>query len=369
VIDTTYERTAPVEPSGAVVADSWSAESTPAPPVVTAQMETASESPVDSRRYVAVVSEVPGVEVFAEQQPAVTRPVSSRGGDRYATDFPILIVSAMLAGSTFLPWYKGPAGFGIKATGWASGTWGPIVAFLALGSFALIALRRLGVRVGLPVEESLLHEAAGWISLVGAVLMSRLRPGPQDLLSTAYGAWIAIGAGAVLIVLAGRMSPHAPLHVRPGWQKGRAGLIGVIVIGIVVAGSAVFGVTNNPNLQATGGVADPLTGSVRGKIPECAKGFPLPQGMKPQYGFGTGPTCQLVMTSTKSPTVLIGEFRTLLTSKNWKFTEDRQPGVFMITKPRCGTLVVVPANTGSTAAVGFSPCASPGAVPTGSSSP
>jgi hypothetical protein len=270
-----------------------------------------------------------------------------------------MIVSAALAGSTFLPWYKGPSGFGIKATGWASGTWGPIIVFLALGSVVLIALRRIGVRVGLPVEESLIHEGAGWISLVGAVLMSRFRPGPKDLLTADYGVWIAIGAAAVLIVLAGRMSPHAPLHVRPGWQKGRAGLIGIVVLGIIVAGSAVFGVTNSPKLQATGSVSDPLTGSVRGKVPDCAKDFPLPEGIKPQYGFGVGGTCQVQMTSTKTTQVLIDEFRTLLRSKGWTFTEDqRQPGVWIlaITKPRCGTLAIVPAEAGSIAAVGFTPC-------------
>jgi hypothetical protein len=312
------------------------------------------------------------VDVVAEQAAVAPFPSSRRGRDRYVTDLPVAVVSAVLAASTFLPWYKGPRGFGIHSSGWASGSWGPIILFLAAGSVALIALRRLGVRVGLPVDESLIHEAAGWVSLVGAVLMSRLRPGPEGLLTADYGVWIAIATAAVLIVLAGRMSPHAPLVVRPGWQKGRAGLIGIVVLGVIVAGSAVFGVTNNPKLRATGSVSDPLTGSVQGKVPDCAKGFPIPDDVKPQYGFGVGGTCQVQMTSTKSTKILTDEFRTGMKAKGWVFTEDqRQPGVwiFAITKPRCGTLAIVPAESGSIAAVGFTPCGTPSPTPRATASP
>lgn len=327
----------------------------------------------ESRRYMAVVSEVPGVEVFAESEhdSSATRRITERhktrrGTERYATDIPLLIVSALLAGSTFLEWYKGPRGFGISVTGWASGTWGPIVLFLAIGSVLLVGQRRVGVDVSLPVDESLLHEGTGWVSLVGAVIKSRLRPGPEGLLSASYGVWITIAAAAVLIVLAGRMSPHAPFVVRPGWHRSRGGAMGIALLAAVIAGSAFFGTINSASLQPKGNPSDLLAGTVRGKLPDCAKGFPLTSGLKPQYGFGTGAACQAVLSSTKTPAQITAEFRSLLKSKNYVFTEvTGAPGsvILTITKPRCATLAVVPGETGATVAVALTTCASP--QPTG----
>jgi hypothetical protein len=310
----------------------------------------------------AVVSEVPGVEVFAEEEAAGPHPPTRRGSERYATDIPVLIVSALLAGLTFLEWYKGPPGFGISASGWQSGTWGPIILFLAAGSVALVALRRLGVHISLPVDESLLHEGAGWVTLVGAVIKSRLRPGTEGLLSASYGVWITVGAAAVLIVLAGRMSPHAPFVVRPGWHRAKAGVLGMIVLAAVVAGSAVFGTINSASLEPKGNPSDLLAGTVRGKLPDCAKVFPLAAGLKPQYGFGTGAACQAVLSSTKTPPQISAEFRALLKSKNYVFTEDSPtPGSvrWTITRPRCATLIVVPDQKGTTVVVVLSPCGSP----------
>jgi hypothetical protein len=319
----------------------------------------------EARRYMAVVSEVPGVEVFAEEEAAGPRPPTRRGTERYATDIPVLIVSALLAGLTFLEWYKGPPGFGISASGWASGTWGPIIFFLAIGSVLLVGQRRVGVDVSLPVDESLLHEGAGWVSLVGAVIKTRLRPGPEDLLRASYGVYITIGAAVVLIVLAGRMSPHAPFVVRPGWHRSRGGAMGIAVLAIVVAGSAVFGTINSVLLEPKGNPSDLLAGTVRGKLPDCAKGFPLTTGLKPQYGFGTGAACQAVLSSTKTPSQIAAEFRALLKSKNYVFTEGGTAGsvILTVTKPRCATLAVVPGDTGATVAVALTTCAPP--QPTG----
>jgi len=311
-----------------------------------------------ARPYRAVVSEVPGVEVFRVEDTEMARPRARRAIDGYVTDIPIAIAAALLAASTFLPWYKGPAGFGIEATGWASGTWGPVIAFLALGSFVLVVLRRAGVTVSLPVEESLFHEGAGWISLVGAVIKTKFRPGSQGLLTASYGLWIAIGLSVVLIILAGRMSPHAPLVVRPGWHKARAGAVGVVVLAVVVAGSAVFGATNKASLTPHTST-DQFSGTVRGKLPDCAKDFPLPPGVKPDYGFGSGSSCQVQLLSTKSSADLTAAFRAILRQNHYVFTEvTGAPGstVFTITKPRCATLAVVPAETGSLAAVAFSIC-------------
>jgi hypothetical protein len=313
------------------------------------------EDAVPARPYRAVVSEVPGVEVYRVEG-VDEKPVErhhGRRGETYVTDIPIGLVAAGLAGVTFLPWYKGPSGFGISATGWASGTWGPLILFLAAGSVILVLLRRLGVAVSLPIEESLFHEGAGWIALVGAVVKSRARPGTEGLLTTSYGAWIAIGLAVVLIVLAGRMSPHAPLVFRPGWHKARAGIIGIVVLAVVVAGSAVFGATNKAKLTQSSRTPP---GLIQGRIPNCAKGFPLPAGLKPQSGFD-GSLCQAVLTSPKASTALATEVRDLLKQKKYTFSEvPAQPGYFIVTKPVCVTVVVVPSDPGSLVALAYNSC-------------
>jgi hypothetical protein len=327
----------------------------------TALMDEVEAEDAAARPYRAVVTEVPGVDVYrvesAEAVPAAPR----RGarGENFVTDLPIALVSLALAGVAFLPWYKGPKDFGLSSSGWASGTWGPLIFFLAVGSVVLVVLRRVGVGVSLPVEESLFHEGAGWISLVGAVIKSRARPGPEGLLTTSYGAWIAIGLAAVLIILAGRMSPHAPLVVRPGWHKARAGIIGIVILSVVVAGSAVFGATNKASTSTESGF---LAGTVQGRLPDCADKFPLPPGVKPDFGFGTGTVCQAQLSSTKNSAVLTKEFRALLTKQKYTFTElTGAPGstVFTITKPRCTTLAVVPSETGSLVAISFTSCQVP----------
>jgi hypothetical protein len=335
-------------------------------PAAAVAIDDAGEA-AESRRYYAVVQEVPGVDVFTEEHAPEAPPAARRSTDRYTTDIPVLVIAALLAGSTFLPWYKSQPGFGLTVTGWQSGTWGPIVFFLAVGSVVLVALRRLGVHVSLPVEESLIHEGTGWIALIGGVIKRWMQPGPSGLLDASYGVWVAIVAALLLVVVAGRMSPQAPLVRRPGWQKGTAGLVGMIVLGVVVAGSAVFATINEASLQATNPRGDLFAGTVRGRMPDCAKDFPLPEGVKPQYGFGTGATCQAQLTSAASPAEVTAAFKKLLTSKKWTYAEVKgAPGstILTITKPRCATLAVVPdPEAGAIAAVAFTPCASPS--PTG----
>src|SRR5439155_16474868 len=149
----------------------------------TAPLDEAEAVP-DARPYVAVVRGIPGVEAVAAATPIPGRDQGRRAKtESYGTDIPVAIMSALLAASAFLPWYKGPAGYRITSTGWGSGTWGPLIFFLGVGSLALVVLRRLGVTVSLPVEESLFHEGAGWVALVGAVIKSRFRPGPKGLLT------------------------------------------------------------------------------------------------------------------------------------------------------------------------------------------
>jgi hypothetical protein len=318
------------------------------------------------RRYVAMVSEVPGAEAASSSPsdaPASSEPPAADLTHPYATDLPIAAVSTVLAVSTFLPWYHGPKGFGISVSGWSSGTWGPVIFFLALGSLALIALRRVNVSVSLPVEESLVHEGAGWISLVGAVVKSRFHPGVSGLLGTSWGVWIAIALSAGLIILAGRMAPHAPFVLRPGWARGRAGIVGLSVLAIVVAGSAVFGATNSASLRPSGRDSRSFSGSVSGKLPECAKGFALPAGLKPEFGFGAGTACSFELTSAQTPVQVAKAFKTLFKAKRYTYSIDPgAPGstVFSVTKPRCAKVAIVPGMKGSIVGVSFtSACPTP----------
>ena len=311
------------------------------------------------------MSEIEGTEAFPAQLEAPPVPERRRREvDSYPTDIPIALASALLAASAFFPWYTGPEGFGISVNGWESGTLGPAIVFLAGGSLALVLLRRLRVHVTLPVEESLAHEAVGWISLVAAVVKSRIRPTLAELvLTTSNRVFITIGAAAVLIVLAGRMSPRAPLVLQPGWHRGRAGTVGLLVLIIVIAGAAVFGATNSPTLTADSRLnPDAFRGTVRGRVPDCAREFPHPTGLTPQYGFDTGSSCQALLSSSQAPAPLVEAFRKTLAAARWKFTEDeRAPGsvVFTITGPRCAILAVVPAEGGASVALAFTPCSSP----------
>lgn len=320
----------------------------------------------DARPYMAVVSQIERTEPFPAQQEVPLFPSHERARpdvDTYPTDIPIAIASALLAGSVFVEWYKGPRSLDVSASGWTSGSLAPLILFLAAGSLLLVVLRRLRVSVSLPVEESLAHEAVGWVTLVAAVVKSRIRPSLASFsLTTSYGVWITIGVAALLVVLAGRMSPRAPLVFRPGWHRGRAGVVGLVMILAVIAGSAVFGATNSPKLVAESSNPDLFKGTVRGRLPDCAEGFPFPTGVKPEFGFDTATTCQAQLSSTQDSTALINAFKASLKSAKWTFTEVKGAAgssVFSITKPRCATLAVVPDRTGSIIAVSFTTCPPP----------
>ena len=313
-------------------------------------------------RPMPIVSEVPSSELIGglreeEPPPRISQPVG-----RYPQDIPVAVLSAILAGSTFLPWYRAP---GVaSATGWSSGTWGPIILALGAGSFLLILLRRLKIPVGLPFEESLVHEGIGWLSLIGIALKSRFRPG-QNLFGIGYGIYVAIGAAVLLLLIAGRMSPHAPLVVRPGWFRGRAGRIGMVVIALVLASAATFATTNAVNLSADTTTNRRLPpGTVRG-LPKCAESFPVPKDVRPTFGVGEkdAPTCQAYFSDDRSLADAVAAFKESLDKAGWTYTTQQQsPAVtqFDITKPRCGQLYVVSntqqGSSGSLAYATFGPC-------------
>jgi hypothetical protein len=319
----------------------------------------------------SIVSEVPASELIDglhTEEPVL--PKSAPEVERYPQDIPVAILSAILAGSAFLPWYRSSGG-GPSPSGWTSGTWGPIILALGVGSFLLIVLRRIKVAVGLPFEESLVHEAIGWVSLIGIALKSRFRPG-SDLFGVGWGIYVAIGAAVPLLLIAGRMSPHAPLVVRPGWFRGRAGRIGIVVIAVVLAGGATFATRNAVDLKGTVGTNRRLPpGTVRG-LPKCAESFPLPKNTKPTFGVGDkdAPTCQAYFSDERSLADTVAAFKEALDKDGWVYTTQQQsPAVtqFDISKPRCGQLYVV-SNTpqgggGSLAYATFGPCNTPGPAP------
>jgi len=291
----------------------------------------------------------------------------ARSSDTYTEDIPIAIMAAALAASTFLPWYEGQSGIDVSVSAWSSGTWGPIMFFLGFGSFALVLLRRFGVRLSLPIEEALLHELAGWVALAGGVIKSRYRPGGEGLLGISWGLWVGLGSAFVLAFLAGRMAPQAPLVRRPRWYREKGGGVAAIVILLVIAGSAVFGAINKtPPLGFAPTPSGDLPGLVRGKIPDCAEGFPVPSIVRPVQGVEQ--PCQAHLQSDRPAAEVVAAMRQSLQQAGWTATVGETGGTttLNITSPKCATAAVVGAEGGSVAVVAFGICTTPtpGASPT-----
>lgn len=278
--------------------------------------------------------------------------------ETYPEDIPVAIVSAALAASTFFPWYQGAAGLERSISAWASGTWGPIIFFLGVGSFLLVGLRRLGVRLSLPFEEALLHELAGWVALAGGVIKSRYRPGAEGTLGIGWALWLGLGAAFLLAFLAGRMSPHAPLVRRPKWYREKGGVLAAVLIVAVVAGASVFGAINKtePVGAFDGGTGD-LPGLVRGRLPDCAGSFPVPSIMRPIQGLEQ--PCQAHLQSERPATEVVNAMRQALTEAGWKVTVGETQGTttLNITAPSCATAAVVGTDEGSVSVIAFGICA------------
>jgi hypothetical protein len=313
-------------------------------------------------------SDAPSVAVAGGPEKATTeghppggeQPRPERPTETYSQDWLVGLLAGVLAASVFLPWYRLGQ---FTASGWQTGTWGPVIFFLSIGSLALVGLRRAGIRVELPVIESHFHEFVGWASIVMAVLKVRLGPSLPLLvnrrLGHAWGAWVAIGASFVLAFAAGRMSGSAPLVMLPGWHRGRSGRVGAVVLLAVIAGSAVFGFANEYSPGGT--LAGPRTNPsafpssfpatqppvLQGKFPKCAGKFPRPQGVKPETaidGTGTQP-CVFTMNATLSQSDVVKFYQQQLKAAGWTFAIERQTKDFTtmsLKSPRCGTLAVTP---------------------------
>lgn len=297
-------------------------------------------------------------EVTASAEPERAREV-------YTEDIPIAFVAAGLAVSAFLPWYKAESAVNLTVTAWASGTWGPIIFFLALGSFLLVAFRRFGVTLSLPFEEALLHEFAGWVALAGGVIKSRYRPGVEGLLGVSWGLFVGLGAAFVLAFLAGRMSPHAPLVRRPKWYRARGGVTAALLFLVVIGGAAAFGTINSTKLFGSPVSPDNLPGLVRGRLPDCAGDFPLPAIVKPIQGVEQ--PCQAHLQSDRPGAEVIAAMKTTLEGAGWTVIAGTTgpTSTLTLTKPQCATVAVVGAEQGSVAVVAFGICTTPSPSPSG----
>lgn len=294
----------------------------------------------------------------------------------YAGELRVAGLAVLLAATTFLPWYTVRTQGGMSsgagpssASGWSSGTWGPIIFFLALASAALVGLRRAGVRVSLPFDEPLLHEVVGWVSVVGVVVKSRFVPNfslyGQE--TRGIGIWVALAAGFGLAIFAGRMLPRASVVLLPGWYRGAAGVTGAAILVAALAGGLAFGFVNDAGGGKSGAAANPLkTEIVKGRLHRCARGLPVPAGLKvsesSRRSAGTFDVCVVSMGSSqmsvKSATAV---FQAALKKAGWRFTVKSETAPFAqfeLKTPRCGVVVI---STGLATLPGGSPGA--GAAP------
>ncbi len=309
---------------------------------------------------VAVFGQTPGADAEDGPQGSGTSPDDPPvATERYREDIPIIIASAILAAAPFLPWYRMKL-LGtrtVAATGWETGTWGPMIAFLGLASLALAVFRRVGVRVSLPVADAQIHEAVGWLSIVGAVIKFRAVPsiGNQFVMQGTYGVWITIGAAFILAFLAGRMSSGSPFVTIPGWFRGKAGKIGVAVLAIALIGSVAFGMLNTVDVQklATGMASTGTTGKppkqniLMGKFPKCAGAFPRSTDAKPTQGVepsGATP-CVFTYESALWPDQLLTFYKAELPKAGYRFTTypSQSPVAghsILLTAPKCGQIAL-----------------------------
>jgi hypothetical protein len=168
------------------------------------------------------------------------------------------------------------------------------------------------------------------------------------------------------------MGPRAPLVLRAGWYRARGGRLGASVLGLALAGAAVFGATSSFDLQAglRGQAPQATPNVIRGRLPGCARGIPVPAGVTPLLGYGpSGPQalCIAQLESSLTPARLAALYKRELRKRGWTFDVPRQQGGFqtlLLKRPRCGSAAFVQAQNGrSIVQIALTDCPRP--VPTG----
>jgi len=263
----------------------------------------------------------------------------------------VAIACAVLAASVFLPWY----GTLISSqSGWASGTWGPVVFFLALAGIAIVALRRMKVPVSFPYDHSLVLEGIGWVSVV-FTFIKRFRPPHIGTIAAGqkYGIIVAMFAAVAVALLGGRVSSAASLVQRPGWLKDRGGKTGALVLAISIALGAVFAFANGGEPGAPKPIANnqSVPKTFKG-LPPCAtkQRFPTPAGVKATQGQEVTATgsqlsfCFAVFTSSLPAKTVFDRFKAALTANGWKYIATKTTSAvsagLTLTSPQCGTVAI-----------------------------
>jgi hypothetical protein len=273
----------------------------------------------------------------SEPSSAVDRPLAELG---------VAVFGALLAASAFLPWYHSEP---TRVSGWASGTWGPVIFFLAAAAVVIVVLRRAGIGVAFPVEPTLVVEAIGWVCVIGLILKRYFPPKPFGYKLPTDG-WIfaSLAFALGLALIAGIASSNAAFVLRPGWWKGAPGRIGAIVLVIALAGGLAFGFTNTAVSTAVPKArVNPPASEFKG-LPPCATRIhlPTPTGFTPTAGSEVKGlnNCNVLFTSTLTVDVAFSRFVAALRGKGWSVSPGRPATTFRTARlggRSCGALTLV----------------------------
>jgi len=255
------------------------------------------------------------------------------------------VFAALLAGSVFLPWYHNALA---TVSGWSSGTWGPIIFFLALAALAIVVLRRVQVSIAFPVEAPLVVEAIGWICVIGLILKRYFQPTVFGTKLPSAG-WIfaSLACALALAILAGTASSNTAFVLRPRWFGGRPGWIGTAVLAVALAGGLALGFTNTSVPAAAPVKPGPQPSQIRG-LPNCAKrlNLPTPQGFTAYVGYEST-TCIATWYTSFTLSQAYSRYTAALRAARWIVTDGQQKTggrTAALRGPACGNASVASAR-------------------------
>ena len=254
----------------------------------------------------------------AVEQPKPSGPVV----DKPWAELGVGVSAVLLAGSVFLPWYHNALA---TVSGWSSGTWGPIIFFLALAALAIVVLRRMQVEIAFPVEAPRVVEAIGWICVIGLILKRYFQPVVFGTKLPSDG-WIfaALASALGLAILAGTASSNTAFVLRPRWFGGTPGWIGSAVLAVALAGGLALGFTNTSVPTAAPVKPAPQPSQIRG-LPNCAKRLhlPTPPGFTAYIGYESSPCIALWYTSLPLAPAY-ARYMGALRAAHWTVTDGQQ---------------------------------------------
>jgi hypothetical protein len=290
--------------------------------------------------------EVPSPSPVAPSKP------SSPVVDKPWAELGVGVVAVLLAGSVFLPWYHNAL---TTVSGWSSGTWGPVIFFLALAALAIVVLRRMQIPVAFPVEAPLVVEAIGWICVIGLILKRYFQPTVFATKLPSDG-WIfaSLACALGLAILAGTASSNTAFVLRPRWFSGTPGWIGSAVLALALAGGLALGFTNTSVPTAGPVKPAPQPTQIRG-LPACAKrlNLPTPQGFTAYVGYESS-TCIATWYTSLGLNKAYSRYTTALRTAHWTVTDAPQKTggrSATLRGPACGNVSVAAARLSGKAQV------------------